>query len=168
MLKVDLGQLQRRGRIRIDAAVPADDQLWDQVGLRPAGDLEVRLEAQRAGRDVIVRGHLHGEIVQECRRCLGVVQSPLDEEVTFLYRPGLTEAEAEAAAVYTMAERSQEVDLGPAVREHVILAAPQYPVCRESCRGLCPRCGADLNLGSCGCGEAGTDPRWSALRQLEK
>ena len=168
MLKVDLGQLQRRGRIRIDAAVPADDQLWDQVGLRPARELEARLEAQRAGRDVIVRGTLHGEIVQECRRCLGEVQSPLDEEVTLLYRPGLTEAEAEAGAVYAMAERSQELDLGPAVREHVILAAPQYPVCRESCRGLCPRCGADLNLVSCGCAEERTDPRWSALRQHEK
>lgn len=166
MLKLDLARLARKGRIRIDAVLPADDPVLEPVGLALANGLEIRLEAQRAGPDVVVRGGLHGEIMQVCRRCLRDVGSELSEEVTFLYRPGVSVQEAEDEAVYRLVERSGELDLGPAVREHLMLAVPQYPVCAERCRGLCPRCGADLNRGPCDCVEERSDPRWGALGQL--
>jgi uncharacterized protein len=58
-----------------------------------------------------------------------------------------------------------EIDLNDIVREHVLLGLPMSPVCREDCRGLCPQCGAELNLGPCGC-TAPRDPRWNALGDL--
>src|SRR2546422_2859983 len=45
----------------------------------------------------------------------------------------------------------------PAVREELLLAVPQWVVCRDDCRGLCPRCGKDLNAGPCGCPAAPAD-----------
>jgi uncharacterized protein len=61
--------------------------------------------------------------------------------------------------------RAAEIDLGEAVREALILAIPEFPLCREDCRGLCARCGADLNQGECRCPRA-ADLRWGALQAL--
>ena len=54
-----------------------------------------------------------------------------------------------------------------AIRDELILAAPRYLQCRDDCRGLCPRCGQDLNAGPCGCAPE-PDPRWSALYALRE
>ena len=42
------------------------------------------------------------------------------------------------------------------------------PLCSESCRGLCPECGANLNTASCTCQRAWVDPRLAVLEQLRK
>jgi uncharacterized protein len=168
MLMVDLGQLQRKGRIRIDETVPASDPILEDVGaVLPAG-LHIELEAKPVGRDVLVRGRLEAEARAECRRCLREVRLRVDEEVVWLYRSGVTESEAEAADAYAVAPRAREIDLGPAVREHVILALPQFAECEAACRGLCPDCGANLNEGPCDCRDTSRDPRWAALQQPQE
>ena len=58
------------------------------------------------------------------------------------------------------------VDISSIVREELLLALPEYSVCRPDCRGLCPRCGIDLNQSTCECGSAEPDPRWEKLRKL--
>lgn len=60
----------------------------------------------------------------------------------------------------------EQLDLAPAVRETVLLDAPSSPLCRPDCAGLCPRCGADLNQGPCGCADDLVDERWQALDAL--
>jgi uncharacterized protein len=64
--------------------------------------------------------------------------------------------------VYPFPPDAAVVDVTPAVREELSLAAPRYLECRPDCRGLCPRCGYDLNAGPCDC-PPHTDPRWAAL-----
>ena len=57
------------------------------------------------------------------------------------------------------------VDLEPMVRDAVILALPQVPLCREDCPGLCPECGgrrAELGPDH---GHETIDPRWAVLQQ---
>jgi uncharacterized protein len=168
MLKVDLGQLDRKGRIRVDADVPPDDPVWETTGLRLADPVEVRLDVQRTGPDVLVRGRFSTAVHEHCRRCLRPLERPAEDELTLVYRKGLSEVEAEAQEVYAIGQGSQALDLGPALREHLILAMPRYPVCDESCQGLCPTCGQDLNVGPCDCGGEEPDPRWNALRELTK
>jgi uncharacterized protein len=168
MLKVDLGQLERKGRIRIDVDVAADDSVWDDLTVRLAGPVEVTLDVQKTGPDVLVRGDFRARVHEQCRRCLQPLVCTADDEVTLVYQRGLSDSEAEAREVYTIGSASQEVDLGPALREHLLLAAAGYPVCDESCRGMCASCGTNLNDGSCGCGESGVDPRWAALRGSKK
>jgi uncharacterized protein len=58
-----------------------------------------------------------------------------------------------------------ELDLGPLVRELLLLELPLAPLCRPDCRGLCPGCGADRNEESCTC-VAPVDPRWANLDVL--
>ena len=58
-----------------------------------------------------------------------------------------------------------EVDLGEILSTLFILDMDTKFLCREDCRGLCPKCGKNLNEGSCGCGKE-TDPRFAVLEQL--
>jgi len=59
------------------------------------------------------------------------------------------------------------VVLDDLVRQEAILAVPFSPQCRADCRGLCPQCGQDLNVGTCACAPP-PDPRWAALREYLK
>jgi len=57
------------------------------------------------------------------------------------------------------------IDVTEVIRQHVVLALPIAPRCREDCPGLCPQCGADLNDGPCGCVPDAADPRLNVLRR---
>ena len=61
---------------------------------------------------------------------------------------------------------NDEFDLGDLVRTMFILDLDTKTLCSEDCKGLCPKCGADLNQGSCGCVIKTVDPRWAALAKL--
>ena len=60
----------------------------------------------------------------------------------------------------------EEIDLSPLVQEQIILALPTRPLCRESCKGLCPQCGVNLNVQTCTCATVVDDPRLEVLRTL--
>ena len=56
-------------------------------------------------------------------------------------------------------------DLDPLVTEDIFLSLPSKFLCKKDCKGVCPRCGKDLNMDSCSC-EKEIDPRLAALKQL--
>ena len=58
-----------------------------------------------------------------------------------------------------------KVDVGDLARTAFILDMDTKTLCSEDCKGLCPRCGADLNLGPCSCKKE-IDPRMAALAKL--
>ena len=58
-----------------------------------------------------------------------------------------------------------EIDLDEILSTLFILDVDSKFLCREDCKGLCPKCGKNLNLGPCGCGKE-TDPRFAVLEQL--
>lgn len=168
MLRVDLGQLRREGSVLVEARVPGDDTLWQDSGLEWAGDVDVRLTASFAGTgEIVVRGRIEGELEQACRRCLEPVRTRVGEDVTLVFLSGEEIDEESEGDAYTFDPTVAELDLGGAVREEMILATNPYVVCDPECRGLCPRCGADLNEGPCSCADEETDPRWEALRALK-
>jgi uncharacterized protein len=168
MLKVDLGQLARMKRLQIDASVPANDALFENLAFEMRGILKVSLEAQQAAHDVLVRGTLEGEAALACRRCLTDVSTPINEEVALLFREGVSTAEAEAAEIYALPEKGNELDLTHAIHEHLVLAVPEFAICSEACKGLCPSCGTNLNETTCSCEPTAVDNRWAALLKIGK
>ena len=60
----------------------------------------------------------------------------------------------------------EQLDLSEAFFDNLFLEMPMTTVCSESCKGLCPICGADLNRGQCGCQKQKIDARFSALESL--
>lgn len=162
MLQYDLRDLAR-GPVETQAEVAAEDPLFAGLGIALAEPVRVggRLQATGEGR-YYWHGTLHTVVSGECRRCLTPVAVPVAADIGALF----AEDALDDPDAYPLPPRATEVDLRPAVREELALAAPGYVVCREDCRGLCPRCGKDLNAGPCGCGPA-ADPRWRALADLK-
>jgi uncharacterized protein len=63
--------------------------------------------------------------------------------------------------------RDDQIDLNEVLREQFYLALPMKPLCREDCEGLCPKCGTNLNTGTCTCATQWEDPRLAPLRNLK-
>ena len=123
-----------------------------------AADWPVGVEASfgldRTGDLVSVRGRLRSSARLECVRCLRTFDLPLTADLTVVADRaggrGRLEEQLEADD-YMMFHDGRQLDLREQARESVLLELPITPHCREDCRGLCPRCGADLNEGPCGC-----------------
>jgi DUF177 domain-containing protein len=168
MLQVDLARLRHERRVTLAAEVPATSALWAQADVHLAGPLHVHVEAQQAGSDVVVRGELQGEVAAVCRRCLKPLRVPVARQVSALYAPEAELTDPSADEVFPLPSGRAALDVSELVRQELILAVPEFPVCDEACRGLCPRCGRDLNEGPCGCEARDSDPRWAPLRAMLK
>jgi uncharacterized protein len=95
---------------------------------------------------------------------------PVDVSIKLIIQLGerseLPEGMEEEDFVVIPATGEARYDLFPRVREELILDMPIKLLCREDCKGLCSKCGADLNEGACGCPGAPVDRRWGPLRNL--
>jgi uncharacterized protein len=136
------------------------------------GPVRASLGLTRHQDRVRLQGELSAEVKFECSRCLKEYVGEVRSEVEmFLEEEDDTvtdeEVELTAEEAGTRPLRDGRVNLREIVAEQVHLALPVKPLCREDCRGLCPRCGADLNDRSCGCGDEPHDPRWEALKKLK-
>jgi DUF177 domain-containing protein len=135
----------------------------DEVGLadpRLTGDVTVAVDVESTLDDVVVTGRLSTSWRDQCSRCLrplsGVLEVSVDERWA---EPG-----SEDDGAFPIV--NGQIDLVPMVREEVLLAMPDAPLCRPDCPGLCPVCGADLAQGPCGCDTSVRDERWAVLDQL--
>jgi uncharacterized protein len=141
----------------------------DIEGTKITGDVEFSGETQSIDGKAHVRGKLAGAVEIECARCLEPVARPLAVE----FDDAFVEAANEPAADEVEADDLDEsiaidgrIDLNEVVREQIILALPEQAFCREDCKGLCVKCGGNLNLINCSCTDDEIDPRWAALKNL--
>ncbi|NIM50272.1 MAG: hypothetical protein GTN62_08930 [Gemmatimonadales bacterium] len=164
MLRVDLRALHE-GPIEITGVVAADDPLLDDLEFDLAEPVRVRGRLTDSGPGRYYwHGELGTEVAARCRRCLADVPVEISADVRVLFTD---DSGADDPAAYIIEPRATELDLGEMVREELILAVPEFVLCREECRGLCPRCGKDLNEGPCTC-RPELDPRWAALEELKQ
>lgn len=157
------------------------DQLKDLAGLQSdgvclfQGALAVRLRVKPTAGMVQVEGHVRGAGALTCSRCLGPVRWPLQADFRLAFAQTLPgrktdppdeRRELEAEELGVVPYEGDEIDLRDAIQEQVIMALPMQPLCRETCRGLCPGCGANLNDESCRCASKEIDPRLAVLKNL--
>ncbi len=166
MLKLSLSAVSRE-EVRVRTEIPPDHPMWEGTEVQLSGPLHVELDARSVGEGVYVRGTIRGRIRIPCRRCLAETERELDEPVDFLFDLLRGDEEEIEGEVYPLPARGDDLDLTDALREQVLLRVPQYVLCREECRGLCPRCGADLNAAPCDCGPEEEDSPWDALKKIK-
>src|SRR6476620_2891621 len=124
-----------------------------------------------AGNEVFVNGHVETRAQVECDRCLQPVKTPVNTDFALEVMNG-SEYESGGAAELTEAEMSvsvfdgEAIDVHEIVKEQIVLAVPTRMLCREDCKGICPQCGKDRNMGECNCVTNDIDPRWAALKDL--
>ncbi|MGH3977460.1 MAG: YceD family protein, partial [Pseudonocardiaceae bacterium] len=121
---------------------PPDWLGLDVIGVPAGGEmsLDVRLESVVEG--ILVSGTASAPVSGECARCLDPLSDRLEVAVSelFAYPDSATDDTTDPDEVSRVVD--ELVDLEPVVRDAVILALPQVPLCREDCPGLCPDCGA--------------------------
>lgn len=95
-----------------------------------------------------------------CDRCL----KPFSRDESLHFTHGLVTAlEHDADDAYFLVVPDMRVDLAETAWTDILLELPAKVLCREDCKGLCPVCGQDWNLGGCSCDKKEIDPRWKAL-----
>jgi uncharacterized protein len=149
MLQVDVREL-RHGPVPTEGALGPTDPVFEGLEVPLEGPLTIEGMLETAGQGGFFwHGRFEGRVRCSCRRCLTDLVLPVSQQVDVMFSadPELQED----PSVYPLTEPVTQVDIRPAVREELALAVDAYPLCRSDCRGLCPRCGADLNSGACQC-----------------
>ncbi len=120
------------------------------------GPIRGQFDVDKNGERVSVKGQLEAAAHLECVACLVVFDLPIRVPLEVYAERSKSGSRAEERDLerdhYMRFHDGRRLDLGEEAREALLLEVPMTPRCREDCRGLCPRCGADLNAGPCGCG----------------
>lgn len=127
--------------------------------------VDVYLNVENTGRIFLAQGKLKTKVVFECSRCLKEFVFPVELNLHFniAEKAYLDNCDEEETLFFT----GDELDITSYLEEEILLSLPLQPLCDKECRGLCPGCGADLNIDSCRCKEKNIDPRWEKLKQLK-
>jgi uncharacterized protein len=167
MLSFDIRSLESHAVV-VDEDLPATEPVWEEDDPKPDAAVRVsgRLSAAGPGR-FYWHGRIEGDVTLECSRCLAEAHAHVADEAHLIFaEPG--DEDTDDPDVYTIDPQALELDLRPAIREQWLLAAPSFALCREDCKGMCPRCGADLNAGPHDCSQQEADPRWDTLRKMKE
>lgn len=137
------------------------------------GAISGTVHLEKHGREILLRGHLEGTLPLSCSRCLAAYDAPVAADFDLLLEPGpepaVSEEELTAEELDLDFYQGDVVDLEKYLREQILLMLPLKPLCAETCQGLCPRCGADLNHEPCHCQEEQTQSALAAaLAKLKK
>jgi uncharacterized protein len=152
------------------------------------GTVAVGLDLRAIERTFYVTGVVEGTAIRQCVRCLKEFDDPLAFSLRVVYE---REVKAPASPIArddrrkkktaTLPEVEQEqqdddryyftgdhLELVPMLREQVILASPMHPLCSDTCLGLCPRCGKNLNEGPCRCATEPMEGPFQVLRTIKE
>jgi uncharacterized protein len=140
---------------------------------RVAAPVELSMDVEKAGADAFrVTGRAVTRLELSCGRCLEPFEVPVDARFELRYVPqghaakGGEEHEIAEDDLTTSFYREGTLDVIDMLREQFELALPMKPLCAESCRGLCPECGTNLNRAECACSPVWEDPRLAPLKGL--
>ncbi len=135
-MKIQIRQIPPEGILNLeeDLSLLALDLETDIVKFQ--GPIHIEAQVSMITNAVSLDLALRGVMSLKCSRCLNDFNIGLVKELQWNYQ---------------IDKNQQEIDLGPDIREEIILDYPLQPLCEINCRGLCPRCGKNLNEGGCRC-----------------
>lgn len=121
-----------------------------------------------AAKQVLIKLETSLVLLVPCDRCLKDVEVPFsiffEDEIDFTNAAEERTEDLDETCYIT----GYDLDVDELIREEVLLVFPGKILCREDCKGICKVCGADLNLGECGCDRTVLDPRMAAIRDIFK
>jgi uncharacterized protein len=131
---------------------------------------KLRLNITKTDSEVLLRGEIAAVLRLVCGRCLKDFKTEVSIPVDLAYHPvkdlrADERYELSPEELNTGFYKDDELDLLELTKEQVLLTVPMKPLCNEACKGICPRCGKDLNEGPCGCDLKQTE---GGLKMLDK
>lgn len=125
--------------------------------------IEVSGTVRNVGGTLEVSGCINGEYFTECSRCGAEVREELYAELFESIDDDFQDLDEECIVI-----TGNIMDISGSVEASIFGNIPMQFLCREDCKGLCPKCGTDLNKNECNCEEAEYDPRFAIFRNLSK
>ncbi len=125
---------------------------------------ELHLENQE-GKNLLINGETDVTVNTVCDRCLTDVPTSIHitiDETLDLETMGVTEDEEDGPAWL----EDSNLDLDKLVYDEILVNWPTKVLCREDCKGICSKCGKNLNLGTCSCDRSVPDPRMAAIQDI--
>ncbi len=136
-LSISLAQLEK-GPVVLTGAFPVEWlTLTDHELFELTSDIKYQLTALLITGNVLITGSISCNIKGSCGRCLNDTAQEILLDKVSLFFDEVGDAE--------------ELDITEDVRSELVLSLPMNLVCAESCQGLCPVCGCDLNIEECDC-----------------
>ena len=153
-MRIEVSKVSPEGS-RYEGEEPASILDLDQNPLvKPEGPIYYDFYVQKVAQELLVTGTLRVKLSVECSRCADFFSTTLTDS-SFL-------------RAYELPEGTETVDLTEDIREDIFLNLSTFPLCSDTCKGLCPQCGKNLNEGSCSCKpRTGKLGNWSALDELK-
>lgn len=132
----------------------------------PRGDYMMNIAAQvdgviyRRDNDYVVEGRVKTVLNLNCDLCLSAFETKLDFDLNEVY----SETPDSEEEFWELSDKT--IDLKPAVIANIMLNLPMQVLCSDDCKGLCPKCGHNLNNGDCGCDRGYVNPQFEKLLTL--
>ncbi len=123
------------------------------------------IEVQKLSDRYYVKTKLFTTAYFLCDRCLENFNQNLKCSFRLYYLKSVEE-KADESNYRFLPGNAHEIDLTEDVKENLLLAVPMKKLCKESCKGLCTNCGANLNKKKCSCKQEKIDPRWEKLSRI--
>jgi uncharacterized protein len=169
--QIPLGPLNARmGADRIDATEPIVQPPRFSFVKEP----EVTLNLQLEGSTVFAKGEVSGSLSTTCARCAEDVQFDIGATIEMVLQPeNVRDSRAlDSEEINIGFHDGREIDCVPFSEDAVVAVVPFTAYCSDNCKGLCPRCGVNLNQGLCKCPpevepESEGDPRMSIFKKLK-
>lgn len=121
---------------------------------------DVNVVVYRRDAEYIAEGKVKTVLNLNCDLCLSAFQTELDFDLSEVY----SETPDEDQEIWELSDKT--IDLKPAVIANIILNLPMQVLCSDDCKGLCPKCGHNLNDGDCGCDRGYVNPQFEKLLNL--
>lgn len=153
---------------------------WEMDAARLDGPVDFSGRVTNTGKGYLVEGVVQAGATLTCDRCLEPFKAEIEGEVREEFH-----SEASVSERRRMEDQGKDDDeasepeewnlfkgetfsLDEVVRDHLVLALPPKFLCRAACKGMCSRCGQNLNEADCACPTDDVDPRMAALLDLFK
>lgn len=133
--------------------------------------ISVTCAVHRVKETVFIEGSAAAVVVVPCCRCLEMTPLPVKSSFNYTFSP--LPAQQQEAWELTAEDldfayyEEDTIDLDNVIFEQIILQIPIKPLCVETCKGLCPHCGINLNEASCHCRIDDFDERLAALKKFK-
>ena len=113
-----------------------------------------------------LRAKVTGDVVVRCARCLKEMKESVDFDISeILVRE---DAENTSPDDDVVVFSGHTLDIDDIVINNFLMNISAKFLCKDDCKGLCPKCGKDLNESECNCSDDEIDPRWAALAEIMK
>jgi len=180
-MQIRLEQLEQ-GTLNMEFEEPSETfpvlaEMSDGGACQFIGPVTTTLSAEKFGAMVEVTGHVTARARLSCGRCLQEFETPLASHFTLTYQqgephtdigdPGQQELELTAEDMGLIYFQGDAINLKNEIQAQVVLAFPIRALCKPNCRGMCSKCGADLNTAECGCDRSPPDGQFAALKDLK-